>query len=92
MLLEKHQALTFDIENIKLTSTDSAKFRGLTIDNILIFNKYIQELHCVKRVQTRSFSWSVFSPNTEKYGLVKTPYLDNFHAVLKQLTLKYKVY
>ena len=23
----------------------------------------------------------VFSPNTEKYGPDKTPYLDNFHAV-----------
>ena len=25
--------------------------------------------------------FSVFSPNTGKYGLEKTPYLDTFHAV-----------
>ena len=28
-----------------------------------------------------SFFWSVFSPNQEKYGLEKTPYLDTFLAV-----------
>ena len=47
--------------------------------------------HCVKFVQIQSFFWSVFSrirtvsvfsPNTGKYGPEKTPYLDNFHAVL----------
>ena len=52
------------------------------------------QLHCVKSVQIRSFFWSVFfcipieyvwiwlSPNTKKYRPEKTPYLDNFHAVL----------
>ena len=34
----------------------------------------------------RSFFWSVFSPNTEKYGPEKTPYLDNFHAVIYSVT------
>ena len=45
--------------------------------------------HCVKSVQIRCFFWSVFfriltengdlfGPNTGKYGLEKTPYLDNF--------------
>ena len=29
------------------------------------------------------FSWSVFSPNTGKYGPEKTLYLDNFHAELR---------
>ena len=53
--------------------------------------------HCVTSVQIRSFFWSVlsrirteygeilrtvFSPNAEKYGPEKTPYLDTFHAVL----------
>ena len=46
---------------------------------------------CVKSVQIRSFFWSffsrirtdcVFSPNAEKYGTDKTPYLDTFHAVI----------
>ena len=54
-------------------------------------------LHYVKSVQIQSFFlsvfsliWteyrdllmSVFSPNTGKYGPVKTPYLNTFHAVL----------
>ena len=51
-------------------------------------------MHCVKSVQKRSFSWSVFScirteygisvfsPNKGEYGPEKTPYLDNFHAVM----------
>ena len=37
--------------------------------------------HCVKCVQVRSYLWSVFSPNTGKYGPEITPYLDTFHAV-----------
>ena len=36
--------------------------------------------HCVKSVQIRSFFWSVFSPDTGKYGPEKTPYFDTFHA------------
>ena len=40
---------------------------------------------CVKRVQIRSFFWSVFSrmrtENVGKYGPEITPYLDTFHAV-----------
>ena len=41
--------------------------------------------HCVKCVQIRSISWSVFPVfelNTGKYGPEKTPYWDTFHAVL----------
>ena len=37
--------------------------------------------HCVKSVQIRSFFWSVFSLNTEKYGPEKTLCLDTFHGV-----------
>ena len=37
--------------------------------------------HCVKSVQIRSYFWSVFNPNTGKYGPEITPYLDTFHAV-----------
>ena len=41
-----------------------------------------QANHCVvKSVQIRSYFWSVFSPNTGKYGPEITPYLDAFHAV-----------
>ena len=36
MLLGKHQTLTFDIENIKLTLADSVKLHGLTIDKLSI--------------------------------------------------------
>ena len=35
----------------------------------------------MKSVQIRSFFWSVFCPNTGKYGPEKTPSLDTFHAV-----------
>ena len=46
----------------------------------------IIQVHCVKNVQIRRFSWSVFYvlfvPNTGKYGPDKTPYSDTFHAVL----------
>ena len=35
----------------------------------------------MKSLQIRSFFWSVFSPNAEKYGAEKTPYLGTFHAV-----------
>ena len=47
--------------------------------------------YCVKFVQIRSYFWSVFScirteysvfsPNTGKYGPEITPYLDTFHAL-----------
>ena len=41
-----------------------------------------QANHCVvKSVQIRSYFWSVFSPNTGKYGPEITPYLDAFHSV-----------
>ena len=36
-------------------------------------------VHRVKRVQIRSFFWSVFSPIRTR----KTPYLDSFHAVVR---------
>ena len=58
---------------------------------------FFRASRCVKSVQILGFSGlffpafrlnmeftskiSVFSPNTGKYGLEKTPYLDTFHAV-----------
>ena len=39
MLLGKHQALAFDMENIKLTSADSVKIRGLTFNKDPTFDK-----------------------------------------------------
>ena len=42
----------------------------------------------MKSVQIWSYFWSVFSPNTGKYGPEKTPYLDNFHAVNMAIVLK----
>ena len=52
---------------------------------------FFQTFHCVKSIQIRSYFWSLFSciqtpylslfsPNTGKYGLEITPYLDTFHA------------
>ena len=38
--------------------------------------------HCVKSVQIRSNVWSVFDPNTGKYGTEITAHLDTFHAVM----------
>ena len=35
----------------------------------------------MESVHIRSFFWSVFFPNTGKYGTEKTPYLDTYHAV-----------
>ena len=73
----------------KETKTQATKQQKLEIGNYNI----IYNLHCVKSVQIRSFFWSAFSciqteygdlrPNTGKYGPEKTPYLDNFRAVLK---------
>ena len=37
----------------------------------------------MKSVQIPSVQ--IFGPNTGKYGTEKSPYLDNFHAVLKTL-------
>ena len=58
--------------------------------------------HCVKLSKYRVFSdpyfavfglntatYSVFNPNTGKYGPEKTPCLDNFHAVHEILTSLY---
>ena len=39
-------------------------------------------MYSVKNSQIRSYFWSVFSPNTEKYGPGIIPYLDTFHAVM----------
>ena len=38
-------------------------------------------LNCVKSVQIRSYSWSLFSCIRTKYGAQITPYLETFHAV-----------
>ena len=56
-----------------------------TFDNIVVIGIYMEwDYLCVKSVQIRSFSgpyFPVFSPNTGKYRLEKTPYLDTFHAL-----------
>ena len=51
-----------------------------------IFNDGNSIFHCMKSVQIRSFSWSLFfhirtTENMRKYGPEKTLYFDNFHAV-----------
>ena len=52
MLLGKHQALAFDMENIKLTSADSVKSRGLTFNKDPTFDK-IQGLRQLALQQLR---------------------------------------
>ena len=49
-------------------------------------NVFRLEIHGVKCVQIRSFSWSVFSPNAGKYGPEKNPYLDTFRLEIERLT------
>ena len=51
-------------------------------------SSFVNDNHCVKSVQIRSFFWPVFSHifpvfslNMGKYGPEKTPYSDTFHAV-----------
>ena len=44
-------------------------------------------IHCVKRIQIRSFFWSVFSPNTGKYGPEKTPHLDTYYVVIENASV-----
>ena len=38
----------------------------------------------VLRVEVHTLYLSIFSPNAGKYGPEKTPYLDTFHAVIRQ--------
>ena len=40
---------------------------------IKVPREYSRTDHCVKSVQIQSYCWSVFSPNTEKYGPEITP-------------------
>ena len=42
---------------------------------------FLVSKHYVKSVRIRIFFWSVFSPNTGKYGPDKSPYLDTFYTV-----------
>ena len=59
-------------------------FMMLTKDYI---NK-MHRLHFVKSVKIRSYFWSVFSPNTRKYGPEITPYLGTFHAEMSLVNAK----
>ena len=48
-------------------------------------------VHCMKRVQIRSFFWSVclvFGLNTGKYRLKETPRLGTFHTVVDNFIIK----
>ena len=49
----------------------------------------MRALQCVKSVQLQSFFWSVFSPNTGKYGPEKTQYFNTFHVVLRTVSACY---
>ena len=67
-----------------LKNVESIKFCNKIYSSECIFKNEICFQHCMKSVQIRSFSgpyFPVFSPDTGKYGLEKTPYLDTFHTV-----------
>ena len=56
-------------------------FKVVKKEDLILLMLDQQIRHCVKSVQVRSFFWSVFSPNTKKYGPEITLYLNTFHAV-----------
>ena len=47
--------------------------------------------HYVKSVQIKSYFWSVFSPNTGKYGPEINPYLDTFDAVFSLFIIPWMI-
>ena len=51
------------------------------------FEFHFKASHCLENVQIRSYFWSVFSPNTRKYGSEITRHLDTFQAVSETLKL-----
>ena len=53
----------------------TGKFLFILMYNFIIKvpREYSRTDHCVKSVQIQSYCWSVFSPNTEKYGPEITP-------------------
>ena len=65
-------------------------YRNFFLTNLAwIYDDVLQKsrnaVNCVKCVQIRRFSWSVFSRIWTEYGPEKTPYLDTFHAVIRSL-------
>ena len=57
----------------------------LLLANVIRIRPVCCMIHCAKRVQIRSFSWSVLPPIWTEYGEIrskKTPYLDSFHVVI----------
>ena len=71
----------------KINSQWEVKLFGITVDDNLLFNKYINNLHGVKSGHIRSFAgpyFPAFGLNTksEKTRIRKTPNTDTFHAVL----------
>ena len=57
----------------------------LLLANVIRIRPVCCMIHFAKRVQIRSFSWSVLPPIWTEYGEIrskKTPYLDSFHVVI----------
>ena len=90
-IIQNHGLLLFNCLNI-IFSLDwwgiSYFFRFTT--QLTLWLRHTQDMrvetvnlkHCVKSVQIRSNVWSVFGPNTGKYGTEITAHLDTSHAVM----------
>ena len=59
---------------------NSVRMRSYLLVRIFPYSDWI-------RRDTLHLSLSVFSPNVEKYGPEKTPYLDTFHAVVVRINI-----
>ena len=52
-----------------------------TRERVIAYRRF----HCMKSVQIRSHFWSIFFCSRTEYGPEITPYLDNSHAVFREV-------
>ena len=78
---KKDYVLGFVKQNFKMYSKMSLAFDSnlYYVKSVQIWNLLWSVFSCIR---SKCGDFSVFSPNTGKYGPEKTPYLDTFHAVL----------
>ena len=84
----RHSCFLVNFEKILRTPFLQKTENCKTVSSFYFYNQFRR--HCVKSVQIRSFLWSVFNPNTVKYGTEKTSYFDTFDTV--KLASKNKFY
>ena len=78
---KKDYVLGFVKQNFKMYSKMSLAFDSnlYYVKSVQIWNLLWSVFSCIR---SKCGDFSVFSPNTGKYGPEKTPHLDTFHAVL----------